>query len=323
MIHAKLSRPTFQCSLAALLALGATATLVQVGCGSDTASQSGPGKARSALDAADCAEYGGTWSNGNCTLPGGTTTVDVPIGDDDEPIEPPFHDPPQDPPDPPECPGCGGEPPPPPPPPLPPADQQALDALKANVNKCLDVVDYNQLPATFPAAGETYTHHSGSTAWSVAGYLGQFAGFLVDTAERLRVWQEYLAFGGTASSNYLESVIARMNSKFDTAAGAGTPWQNYQKVCIAQCIASEIIAYSENALSKIGGVSTAIAQGEGVCTEFSAIAIQLIQGSAGSTVGASMGVSPGHAFVNVTFDGNTYAIEPQTNPTGGSCQFYR
>ena len=45
--HAKLSRPTFQGSLAALLAPGAAATLVQVGCGSDAAPDPALGKARS------------------------------------------------------------------------------------------------------------------------------------------------------------------------------------------------------------------------------------------------------------------------------------
>ena len=77
---------SFQRSVALVVALGACATLVQVGCAGEPPREV-VGKSRTALSQSDCAEYGGSWSNGNCTLPGGTTVVDVPI-DDDEPIEP-------------------------------------------------------------------------------------------------------------------------------------------------------------------------------------------------------------------------------------------
>ncbi len=105
-MKAILSQLTYQRSLLGLLGSGILAAMAQAGCA--PAEEIAPLDTRSAaLDQADCAEYGGTWTQGACRLPGGTTTVDVPIPPDDEPIEPPFHDPPSDD-DTPPCDTCGG-----------------------------------------------------------------------------------------------------------------------------------------------------------------------------------------------------------------------
>ena len=312
-------------SFAALLVASASAVVIEGGCRpADDAERTSA--VRSRIDASDCGEYGGNWSNGKCTLPGGTTIVDVPIPHDDAPIEPWTGPPPDD--DPcsnapcaPPPPGPGTDPPPPPPL-LPPSPPEVPDDVKQRVSACVDAVDYNALPVQYAPAGEMYTNHSGSTAWSVASYLGGAAGWLVNTSDQTRSWVEYLTFGGTAANNYLDSVMTQINAKFASAAASGHPFQNYQKVCLAQCIASQIIEYGENNFSKFGGVSMAVAQGVGVCTEFSGIAQRIIASTAGSSVDSWVGVSPGHAFVQVSFDNNTYSIEPQKDPRlQGACEF--
>ena len=202
--------------------------------------------------------------------------------------------------------------------PMAPAGPNVAD-LRKQVDACINSVDYNNLKPRFAAAGETYTHRSGSTVWSVASYMGSAAGWLIDTAERSRAWVEYMTFGGTDAQAYLAGVITAVNGKI--ASGG---WMNYQKVCIAQCISSRIIEYQQNALAKFGGVSTAVAQGVGVCTEFSAIMLRILESTAAPDVSASLGLSPGHAFVRVTFDGISYSVEPQNDPvSGGACTFYQ
>ena len=60
-----------------------------------------------------------------------------------------------------------------------------------------------------------------------------------------------------------------------------------------------------------------------MCTEFSAIAQRLISSTSSSTINSWVGYSPGHAFVQVQFDGNTYSVEPQSDPAkAGTCRFY-
>ena len=201
---------------------------------------------------------------------------------------------------------------------FPVEDKAELDKLKADVQQCFDGVDYNRLGYSYAPAGETYTHRSGSTFWSVGSYLASSMGWLVQTSDQARAWTEAVTFGSSEANQYIDSIVTQMNQKF-TSGG----FQNYQKVCLAQCVASRMIKYQENFLSKFGGASTAVAQGVGVCTEFSAIAQRLISSTSSSTINSWVGYSPGHAFVQVQFDGNTYSVEPQSDPAkAGTCRFY-
>ena len=204
------------------------------------------------------------------------------------------------------------------------------DDVKRRVAACIDVADYNKLPVAFKAAGTTYTNHGGSTVSSLMSYLASAAGNVVDANDRLNAWVGSLVGLESDSNAFLDGVTKEMTAKFATAAAAGAPFENYQKVCMAQCVASQIIKYASDYLSKFGGASSAVAEGVGVCTEFSAIAQRLIANTAGSTVTSWLGYSnsadsgESHAFVQVAFDGFTYSIEPQRDPRKAcNCTFYK
>lgn len=201
---------------------------------------------------------------------------------------------------------------------------QIPEAVIKSVQACIDQVDYNKLPVDYEAAGETYTHRSGSVAWQAVEWIGGATLKAVDESASFRNWVDSLTWGTNQGETLLTDIVKQVNKKFADAASAGAPFQNYQKVCLAQCISSRIIKYAESAVSKFGGASVAVGQGVGVCTEFSSIAMRIIDDTAGSSVQSWRGLSPGHSFVQVKFDGYTYSIEPQRDPqSDGECTFYR
>ena len=204
------------------------------------------------------------------------------------------------------------------------------DDVKRRVAGCIRTADYNKLPVSFASAGAMYTNHGGSVGSSVLSYVASAAGSLVQTSDRWNAWVVSLVGVENDANTFMHQIMTEMSAKFAAAEAAGQPFQNYQKVCMAQCVASQIIRYASDFLSKFGGASAAVAEGVGVCTEFSAIAQRVIANTAGpavsSWVGYSNSANPSlsHAFVQVAFDGYTYSIEPQQDPRKEcTCTFYR
>ena len=224
----------------------------------------------------------------------------------------------------------GAEPvsePPPPPPEDPPSEPGAFaidEAVKRAVDSCITGVDYNQLGYSYAPAGETYTHRSGSTAWKLASYIGSFNLYGVDKLGWIDATNAGQGAAYAEGEAFLNATIVKVNAKFAAEAAAGRPFQSYQKVCLAQCISSRIIDYASDFLSKYGGASLAVARGVGVCTEFASIANRIVNATASDSVAGWVGLSPGHAFLQVSFDGNTYSVEPQHDPLASkTCRFYR
>lgn len=231
-----------------------------------------------------------------------------------------------------ELPGAGpvAEPvaePPPPPPEDPPSEPGAFaidEAVKRAVDSCITTVDYNRLGYSYAPAGETYTHRSGSTAWKLASYLGSVSLYGIDKLGWIDATNAGQGAAYAEGEAFLNATIAKVNAKFASEAAAGRPFQSYQKVCLAQCISSRIIDYAADILSKYGGASLAVARGVGVCTEFASIANRIVNATASDSVSSWVGLSPGHAFLQVSFDGNTYSIEPQHDPAESkTCRFYK
>ena len=212
--------------------------------------------------------------------------------------------------------------------PLPPETEEQDDARAKReqaVQDCLNKIDYNQLnkgkdgkgrPVINPATPR-FTHINGTAAQNAASYVATAVNYTVGAGEAIQAWVGFLGSSSAQANQYMNNIIGQMNDKFQ-----GGGWQEYQKTCLAQCIASEIIEYNKFVFtSKFGGTAMSVANGEGSCTEFSDIAVRLINGTGGS---ASVGHSPGHAFVQTTFEGNTWNFEPQDSPTkSNSCVFYR
>ena len=141
------------------------------------------------------------------------------------------------------------------------------------------------------------------------------AGNLIQIAASFR--DRVHSYVGCPSS--ARQLLDEVSSKINHMPGASKA----QKVCAAQCVSSRIIDYEVDHAAAYLGISVSVARGVGKCTEFASIAKYLMNGSHG--VSATYGFSPYHAFVRATFDGHTWNLEPQQDPSWGDghCTYYR
>jgi len=163
---------------------------------------------------------------------------------------------------------------------------------------------YAENPKYLPDANWAYW--LGATAAELIGWLGDNLGYLV--------------LQGSDGDKLLNDTIERLKQLAEQQGLVP-----YQKTLAAQCVSSNLFAYSFDNLSKLFGSSAAAEREAGVCTEFAAIAVRLLNAT-GIWAKRTFSVAEEHAFVEVYYpqvDKASYYIEPQHNPAGNQgVKFY-
>jgi hypothetical protein len=125
----------------------------------------------------------------------------------------------------------------------------------------------------------------------------------------------HVVFAGASGRGELAALGREVRATADAQRLA-----DHQRSELAQCVASRLLTYAHNAVSRAFGVDAALSSHEGLCTEFSSIATELLR-AAGLNAGIQMGYQhlpggklQGHAWNWVSIEGVTYWIDPQQDP---------